>query len=231
MRPSGRRRRASGLVALRAQPGEAGLQEVVDRGRGEHRRDDPAGRGRLRAQRDEPERAPRAHAARAAQQLADGVAQAPALRPPAVRALLDERRAHPGLHLLVHDELGQREGGRRQRQQVARRELEAPAAPRGCAGQRGEQAGVGRAEQGVVRAGGRGLLDGSHQIGRGLGSGGSGKGSGAGVGGTGSAGGDGDGSGRALGSGGCGSGIAIRVRLPVRGERPLPTPIHILTGR
>ena len=69
-----------------------------------------ASRGRVTRRATRPSALQRPHAARAGEELADRVAHAvPARAALAVRALLDERLAHPGVDLLLGDELRERE--------------------------------------------------------------------------------------------------------------------------
>ena len=79
-------------------------------------------RGRVQPQADEGERAPRAHAARAGHQLADRVAQPPALRAPLLRRPRPRTARAASLGLVVHDQPRERERRGRERDEVGARD-------------------------------------------------------------------------------------------------------------
>ena len=109
------------MFGLGAERREAGLQPVVGGGEREHGEDDLRLARAQQPHADEAQGAPRADAAGAAQQLADGVAHAPPLRPPlTVRPLLQERLPHPRVDLLLGDQLGQRERRQPHHRQLTR---------------------------------------------------------------------------------------------------------------
>src|SRR4051794_9106265 len=99
---------ARASVRATAQPAEAGLEEVVAGGGGEHIRESSTGRRRRDAETDDGQGAPGPDAASARDELAHRAPQPPPGRP-WLAVALDERLPHPRADLLPRDHLRQRE--------------------------------------------------------------------------------------------------------------------------
>ena len=147
------------LVRLRRERAEPGQQEVVDRARGEHGGQQPAGARGEDLRRGEARSDPGADAARARDELADRLLHLGVVRRPlvlaVVRLALDERLADEARHLVAGDHARGLERGEAEQREVDRSQLLlGPVSGRRDAAD-GAEAGEKRAGDGRVGAVGR----------------------------------------------------------------------------